>query len=1450
MNKIYKLIWSKVKNCYVVTSELAKNHTKGCSGKRVARLLAVGAVVAGLMLPMGCVEAISTSYVPSYNSQYGSSGPADYQTDGGHVDVGQIGGYNQQAGSYYNYVYVNDDGTINFYKNENYQQNDISSMVGNVAIGNFSQAGSAADAKMVGFYNSSMSLAYETKPEGATGTWYQTSAPDGKLYWYQSSWNNRTYAYSPTYNYGGTFIEKDRKYYHGVWMPDLDDEGNYQYDEQGNTIGSYKYAEIGEKIWKQNPDNPSGNLLVDYKKVDEYGQPVFDLKAEDIGLDESNPYGYSGGTNNVAVGNKSKTLSHSSVAVGDTSTARGYRSVAIGAQAEAGQENAGGDWNNGTSAVAIGDSAKAYGGTSVAVGSHAQTWSFSGIAVGNGSNAGTEYGIAIGDAANIAYIGGAEDIEQQRTAAQSIAIGRSALAQAKDVTAVGRNAQGMMRNATAYGNNAHANAWNSIAIGNKATAGLQADIVNEDGTAKDGTIGNSAVSIGNRARAEAEYTTAIGAGTWAEGWHAVAVGDSNRATGRFSTAIGAGWSINHTEGEPDSDDATDGSDAINTEGNRTYDSFGANQAGGDYSSAVGYGNMTVGTQSNAFGKENKVSGLSSLGVGSGNEVGTVAVGDNNVLEKPEDQENTVSGYAVGSYNKITGTEGTNAGAFGANNTVAGDNAYAVGNSNTISEDATGALAVGSGNTVEGEQSIAVGTGHTVTGKNSGAFGDPDNVNADSSYVVGNNSTIDEGADGSFVIGNDASATVEKSVALGSESHAYRDKENGGAGAGYDVTTGTNYAGDGADSPTWVSTLGAVSVGGTAKDDDAEIGTAASATRQITGVAAGTADTDAVNVAQLKLIGELSRTEVANGTNITVDESKDEQDGHTIYTVNGLKTVVTSSDGSVEITPANEDNADKTGVIKYDLKVKPATNVKVTKGDNITVTEEKEGDVTNYVINATDTVTNVKEGDNVYVTEEKDGDKITYTVSADKTVVEGGDNVTVTSDTDEATHVTTYKIDAKDTVTNIKEGNNVHVTEEKEGDKITYTVSADKTVVEGGDNVEVTSVTDEGTNTTTYTIKATDTTYTIDAEAGEKGSGVVNTYTMTGTNGDKYTFEDTDTDTTYKIEEKREKKGTVAATYTVTDSNNNKVGEIQDTHNGLTGDTYKVEYDENGVGSVTIEDQDGNKATITNIQSGGEGNADAINRLGDQITRLDSKIEKVGAGAAALAGLHPLDFDPDEKWDFAASVGSYKSEQAVAIGAFYRPNEDTMFSIGGTIGNGNNMVNVGVSWKFGQKNRISANRISSAKEIIELRKNQEDVHSFLADAVAGNQLDLSKIQLFPDVEENHWAYDYVATMAGNGVLEGYPDGYFKGNRNMTRYEMAAVLYRLMQNGARLSDRALTEFAPELDRIRVDTITKHKDGTPHIQRVRTIKERVDEKSDLSPEKAEKKKAKIKVAEKPVE
>ena len=1462
MNRIYKLIWSKTRNCYVVVSELAKSHTKGCSGKRVGRLLAVGAVVAGLMLPMGSVEAISTSYVPSYNSQYGSSGPADYQTDGGHVDVGQIGGYNQQAGSYYNYVYVNDDGTINFYKNENYQQNDISSMVGNVAIGNFSQAGTGADAKMVNFYNSNFQLAYETKPEGATGTWYQTSAPDGKLYWYQNSWNNRTYAYSPTSNYGGTFLEKDGKYYHGVWSPDLDDQGNYQYDEQGNTIGSYKYAEIGEKIWKQNPDNPSGNLLVDYKKVDEYGQPVFDLKAEDIGLDESNPYGYSGGTNNVAVGNKSKTLSHSSVAVGDTSTARGYRSVAIGAQAEAGQENAGGDWNNGTSAVAIGDSAKAYGGTSVAVGSHAQTYSFSGVAVGNNANASTEYAIAIGDNARVAYVNGADDDETKKIAVHGIAIGRDTLVEGKDGTAVGRQSQALMRNATAYGNNAHADAFNSVAIGNKAIAGSQ----------KDTSLGQSAVAVGNRATALDEYTTAIGASTFAKGTHSVTVGDSNRATGAYSTAIGAGWST-YTVDEDDND---------NTEKEREYDSIGANQATGDYSTSVGYGNATLGQNSTAVGMQNAVSGKDSLAYGSQNKVGTDRDPGKTTLQDDAATVGDVTGYAIGSYNEITGNK---------------------------------SLAVGTENKVSGEQSIAIGTGHTVSGNNSGAIGDPSYIKDDNAYAIGNNNTIEEGSANTFIVGNnvkttaentvvfghhtennahtfgqnsvslgtDAQATIGDSVALGSTSVAKRAAANGNAGAGYDVRTGTNYAEEDAKSPTWVSTLGAVSVGGTENDTDAAIGSAATATRQITGVAAGTADTDAVNVAQLKLaVGGVA------GANYELVTSKTDNEVNKDSIVNTYHVELREEGGKEPVGKTLD-------IVDSDTKYTVQKGETTKQGDTTYNLVDSSGTTVGTFVNTHTTV----KGDKYITVELTNEENISETVSPEYTVSlnledikkEVNTDTTYTADQsvkasenpgEGSTTFNIYKNGDKEDVAGsmtIQAGNNVTITEEKDGDKSIAVVNAQDTTyqfttVDGDTNTNVVSTTTVMSSTdgkdykpTGETFKDTDTKITnITVNAGDKDDKGNTPYTITlNDNGDNKAGASNLTatfnvpDTTYTANQSveagtdwKDGKGG-STTFTITDSSGNDLkpmtikagdnvkitkganGEAVIQGNGLTGETFKVEYDDEGIGSVTIKDEAGKTATITNIRSlGGEGIADSINYLGDRINNLDKKINKV----------------PDEKWDFSAAAGSYKGEHAVAIGAFYRPNEDTMFSVGGTIGNGNNMVNVGVSWKFGQKNRISANRISSAKEIIELRKNQEDVHSFLADAVAGNQLDLSKIQLFPDVEENHWAYDYVATMAGNGVLEGYPDGYFKGNRNMTRYEMAAVLYRLMQNGARLSDRALTEFAPELDRIRVDTITKHKDGTPHIQRVRTIKERVDEKADPSSKKETKKKAKIKVAEKPVE
>ena len=231
----------------------------------------------------------------------------------------------------------------------------------------------------------------------------------------------------------------------------------------------------------------------------------------------------------------------------------------------------------------------------------------------------------------------------------------------------------------------------------------------------------------------------------------------------------------------------------------------------------------------------------------------------------------------------------------------------------------------------------------------------------------------------------------------------------------------------------------------------------------------------------------------------------------------------------------------------------------------------------------------------------------------------------------------------------------------------------------------------------------------------------------------------------------------------------------------------------------------------------------VQNLGRSITKLDARVDRAGANAAALAALHPLDFDPDDKLDFAVGAGSYSGANAVALGAFYRPNEDVMLSLGGSTGGGENMVNVGATFKLGQHNHVSNSRVAMAKEIKDLRKEVENLRGALVDVSAGRKLDPTLTKLFPDVEKNHWAYEEMAQLYGNGMVEGYPDGEFKGDRMMSRYEFAMVVYREMQKGARLSERLLNEFEPELERIRVDTIAKDKNGNPTIQRVRVIKGR---------------------------
>ena len=235
----------------------------------------------------------------------------------------------------------------------------------------------------------------------------------------------------------------------------------------------------------------------------------------------------------------------------------------------------------------------------------------------------------------------------------------------------------------------------------------------------------------------------------------------------------------------------------------------------------------------------------------------------------------------------------------------------------------------------------------------------------------------------------------------------------------------------------------------------------------------------------------------------------------------------------------------------------------------------------------------------------------------------------------------------------------------------------------------------------------------------------------------------------------------------------------------------------------------------------------VTNLKKDVSRLDKRVNKAVAGSAALAALHPLDFDPDAKWDFAAGYGHYHNGNAAALGAFYRPNEDVQLSVGSTVGNGETVVNAGLSVKVGAHSNVSRSRVAIGKEVLELKKTvalqnaQIQKLTALLNDVAGTHMKADRTTLFPDVASNHWAYEAVSDLSRRGLVEGYPDGTFGGDRLLTRYEFAEIVYRALQNGVQVDEQLVTEFSPEMALFRVDTVAKNSQGQPIIERVRVNK-----------------------------
>ena len=292
----------------------------------------------------------------------------------------------------------------------------------------------------------------------------------------------------------------------------------------------------------------------------------------------------------------------------------------------------------------------------------------------------------------------------------------------------------------------------------------------------------------------------------------------------------------------------------------------------------------------------------------------------------------------------------------------------------------------------------------------------------------------------------------------------------------------------------------------------------------------------------------------------------------------------------------------------------------------------------------------------------------------------------------------------------------------------------------------------------------------------------------------------------------------------------KAGEERQIHNVAAG---KISADStDAVNGSQLYSVANDLQTQINNSTPGQINNNITN-LNNRVGNVEKRVNKVGAGSAALAALHPLDFNPDDKWTIAAGYGHYHNANSAALGAFYRPNEDTMFSVGGTVGTGETQLNAGVSIRLGKRSPESRSRVAMGREIAELNARLQDMenkYNNLLQILTPHAIDPSKTAEFPDVPRNHWAYQYISQLAGNGILVGYPDGTFKGDVKMTRYEFATMLYRALQNGAPIDDnmkRAINEFGPELQNIRlnhfrVDRISGTDNDRHKTERVRVNNE----------------------------
>ena len=1392
MNHIYKVIWNKAKNCYTVVSEIAKSHSTSSVTKKKVSIAAI--LVAGMLSGFSPMVSGAADTIV-----YDQNGTSLKSTNSNGVGKKAIA-LGQGASAVDNSIAIG---------NGAYTQDGTLTKGQSVALGNGAVTGAKSTSignNAIGGREGTITIGANAKNEALYSTVVGTDSKitsDGTAYTLDLGFLRKPVivqgAVSTSFGAHNT-ITNTGKVYSGVAnsiigsVNTVTNSNGVTIQGTGNTVtGAYKDMNLSSSDWSKLFFGGDYSVL----KEKESGAIAIIGGANTISNQTSSTViGYGNtleGKNSTGVftaGSKNTLTNVSnSLVMGDNNTLKDRKNVISLGNNNTVTANKAVAIGNGTTVeaeggVAIGTSSVAKGDHSIAIGNESNVDSDDGLAIGykskiikgsvheHGTSDATVVGnqSVIGTDSNLSTIIGANsDIDGQAYCSTIIGAKSSISWGASGSTAVGEGTKVYKAWGTALGSGSKVTKENGTALGTYSSVTV------DDGVA----IG--AISRADRAAGELGYladtdTTDI---TWKANKGAVSVGSSAAKFTRQITNVAAGTydtdAVNVAQLKKVNSKADSATEMANKGWNLTTGASDATQVKpGDTVDFSGDKNISVSHK----GTDVSIALKDTLTLGSNATDGYVTV---------DGVEGTVwAGHAVSAGN--VNMDGDSGEITGLTNTTLNSKDFATTGRAATEEQLKLVKNQADSAATEASKHSKVVNGSNITVEETDQDGQK-------TYKVGLNKDLLLGdITGKNVSISGTNGTIETTGFIATKDKIYADK---GAKLADVNVTGDTISND--KSSVKLDKEGTVTINNRVTIDQSG---------KISGVAAGeisSTSTDAVNGSQLHAVQQEAgkHTKVVNGSNITVEET--DQDGQKTYKVGlnkdlllgditGKNVSISGTNGTIETTGfiATKDKiyADK-GAKLADVNVTGDT----ISNDKSSVKLDKEGTVTinnRVTIDQSGKISGVAAGEiSSTSTDAVNGSQLKATndrvsqVEGNITEIKG-DITNIKSD------ITNIKGDVKnlgDRVTKVEQeagkhtkvvnGSNVTVEETDQDGQKTYKVGLNKDLLLGditGKNVSI-----SGTNGTIETTGSIATKDKIYADKGAKLADI----DITG-----------DTISNGQSSVKLDKEGTVTINGKVSVNQDGKVSGV------AAGDISEKSTDAVNGSQLFAT----NQQVAQNVQS---------------ISKLGNRINKVGAGAAALAALHPLDFDPDDKWDFAAGYGNYNGENAAAIGAYYRPNEDTMFSVGGSFGNGENMVNAGVSLKLGQGNHVSTSKVAMAKEIKDLRKELEGLKSALLDVNAGKKLDTSKLQLFPDVPKNHWAYEYVSALKGNGMLTGYPDGEFKGDRPMTRYEFATMLYKAMLEGATLSDKILKEFAPELERFTVDTVHQDKDGKPTVERVRTVK-----------------------------